>query len=375
MQILIHEQINIIAAIVLLLFLMYACCVLDRKSNINKLYLVSLSLNLIIIALDVGFNFIIIRMDSVSVFLPRVIGVLIFALSPILSYLFLQFVCYYFSTPYKMKRSTKTISAVLIFLNTIVAVFSFKSEMFIESMRITEYSVPFLISLVFLVYSVFVIFKRKKMLINFEYVYIITISIITSTLVLIQFFTSETKFMWCCSTFTLILMFIVIQQRELYRDSLTGARNRLVLKKCLDTYVKKPVGNLSVIMIDLDYFKNINDSYGHSEGDYALKAFVRLLQKVYSENGIVIRMGGDEFLILVYKVSTLEVNELIKKMSKMVDKFNNKGIKPYRIKYSCASGTYIDGDKNIDQFIHEIDMKMYQNKKGKKGNMWSAENL
>ncbi|MHB8065962.1 MAG: GGDEF domain-containing protein, partial [Ruminiclostridium sp.] len=151
--------------------------------------------------------------------------------------------------------------------------------------------------------------------------------------------------------------------------------NRLVLKKCLDAHVKKPAGNLSVVMIDLDYFKNINDSFGHSEGDYALKVFVKLLQKVYSEDGIVIRMGGDEFLVLIYEISTLEVNELIKKMSKMVDKFNNKGIKPYRIKYSCASGTYNNSDISINQFIHEIDMKMYQNKNGRKGKMWSVENL
>jgi len=375
MPILVHQQVNIIAAIISLLFWMYAYSVLDRKSNINKIYLISLSLNLILIALKVTFNFIV-EIDSIALIFPRVIGGLIFALSPLLAYLFLQFVCNYFSTPFKIVRSAKAIFAVLICLNAIAAIFSLKSQMFSESIRTTQYTVPFLISLIFLVYSAFVIYKCKKMLINFEFVYIVTISIITSTLVLIQFFANETRFIWCSSTFTVILMFIVIQQRELYRDSLTGARNRLVLKKCLDAHVRKPVSDFSVVMIDLDYFKNINDSYGHSEGDYALKVFVRLLQKVYSEDGIVIRMGGDEFLVLIYGVSTLEVNELIKKMSKMVDKFNNKGVKPYRIKYSCASGTYNNSDISIDQFIHEIDMKMYKNKNGKKGSkMWSVENL
>lgn len=374
MQILIHQQMNIIAAIVLLLFWVYACSVLDRKSNINRIYLLSLSLNLILVALEVAFNFAI-KMDNISVFFSRTIGGLVFALSPLLAYLFLQFICNYFSSPYKIKKSTKIISSVLIFLNTIIAVFSFKSKIFIESIGITEYTVPFSISFIYLAYSVFVISKNKKMLINFEYVYLITISIITSTLLLIQFFASEIRFIWCSSTFTLVLMFIVIQQRELYRDSLTGARNRLVLKKCIDAHVRKPVENLSIVMIDLDYFKNINDSYGHSEGDYALKVFVKLLQKIYSEDGIVIRMGGDEFLVLIYGISTLEVNELIKKMSKIVDKFNNKGFKPYRIKYSCASGTYDNSDISLEQFIHEIDMKMYQNKSSRKGRMWSAENL
>ncbi len=364
---------NIISAVVLLLFWLYSWNVLDRKSNINKLYFISLLLNLILIALTVTFNSIN-KINNISLIFPRIAGGLIFALSPLLSYLFLKFVCSYFSIPYKLKRLTKSIFSGFIFINVIVAIFSFKSKVSLESIKITEYIVPFFISLIFLLYSVFVIFKSKKMLISFEYVYIIAMCLFTCSLVLIQFFASQTKYLWCSSTIILVFMFILIQQRELYRDSLTGARNRLVLKKCIDAHRRKPVENLSVVMIDLDYFKNINDSYGHSEGDYALRTFVRLLQKVFSDKGIVIRMGGDEFLVWIYEISTLEINELLKKMTKLVDKFNNKGSKPYRIKYSCASGTYDNSDVSIDEFIHEIDMKMYKNKLGKK-NIWSVENL
>lgn len=373
MQFLFHQQMNIISAIVLLFFLLYSIIVLDKNSKINNIYIISLSLNLVIIALDVAFNFFINRMDSISIFVPRIIGGLIFMLSPFLPYLFLQFVCSYFTTPYKIKRLTKMFFIVLFILNFAVAIFSFKSRTFIE-INIAENLLPFLLGTVFLTYSIFIVFTSKRKLIYFEYIYITTMSIIVFALVLIQLFLIKTMFIWSGSTFTLILMFIVIQQRELYRDSLTGARNRLVLKKCIDAYNKKTGGNLSVVMIDLDYFKNINDSYGHSEGDYVLKTFVKVMQKVYSENGIVIRMGGDEFLVLIYKISTIEVNELIKKMSKLIDRYNNKGVKPYRIKYSCASGTY-NNDISIEQFIHEIDLKMYQNKNGRKGKTWSVEKL
>lgn len=374
MQMLINQQLNIISAIVLLLFWMYACSVLERKSNINKTYLILLSLNLLLIALNVALDCII-QIDNIPLLLARIIGGFIFVFSPIMAFLFLHFVCNYFSIPFKMKRTIKVIFAGLILLNTILAFFTFKSEMFTKDIAITKYAVPFFISFTFLLYSSVIIYNSKKMLIKFEYIYIFSISLITSALVLFQFIASDTSYIWCSSSFVLILMFIVIQQRELYRDSLTGARNRLVLKKCLDAHVKKPTGNLSVIMIDLDYFKNINDTYGHSEGDYALKVFVRLLQKVFSDFGIVIRMGGDEFLVLTYKISTSELNDLIKKMSKMVDKFNNRGTKPYRIKYSYASGTYTNSNISIDQFIHEIDMKMYQNKKGRKKQIWSVESL
>lgn len=374
MQILIHQQMNIISAVVLLLFLRYSCSVLDRKSKINKLYLVSLLLNLIFIALTITFNSIN-KISSMSLIFHRITGGLIFALSPLLSYLFLQFVCSYFSIPYKLKRLTKSVFYGFIFLNVIYAIISYKSKVFLENVKITEYTMPFFISLIFLIYSAFVILKNKKMLIKFEYVYIIAICLFACSLVLIQFFASQTKYLWCSNTFILVFMFIVIQQRELYRDPLTGARNRLVLKKCIDAHGRKPVENLSVVMIDLDYFKNINDSYGHSEGDYALRTFVRLLQKVFSDKGIVIRMGGDEFLVWIYEISTLEVNELLKKMTKLVDKFNSRGAKPYRLKYSCACGTYNNSDVSIDEFIHEIDMKMYKNKAGRKKTMLGVENL
>lgn len=374
MYILFHQQINIISAFVLLLFLVYALNALDRKFQINKIYIFSLSLNLLIIGLDIAYDYLLLK-GSVSVKFPRVLGALVFILSPILPYLFLQFVCSYFSSPFKITRLAKTIFKGFMILNAIVAIFSFKSRNFIESISITVYTLPFLISIIFLVYSIFVIFKCKKMLIHFEYLYIVTLSFLSSTLVLIVLFTSQTNYLWFSSAFIMILMFVVIQQRELYRDSLTGVRNRMVLKKCLDLHSRRLGGTLSVIMIDLDYFKNINDSYGHLEGDYALKIFARLLQKVFSDNGIVIRMGGDEFLILIYKISTLEVNELIKKMSKLVDKYNNKGLKPYRIKYSSACGTYTNSDISIDQFIHDIDLKMYQNKSSKKGRVWTAETV
>ncbi len=368
------QQMNIIVATVLLLFLMYACSVLDRKTNINKIYLLTLTLNLLLILLNITFVFII-NIKGLSIIFPRLIGGLIFGIAPLFAYLFLKFICNYFSTQYKIKRSIKALFTFLIFLNFLVAIMTFKSEMFLESRSITECLIPFFISLIFFAYSSIVIFKGRKMLIKFEYLYIFTISIMTIVLVIIQFIVGETKYLWCCSSFGVILMFIIIQQRELYRDTLTGARNRLVLAKCLEACSKKPNENLSVVMIDLDYFKNINDTYGHSEGDYVLKTFVKLLQKVYSEDGIVIRTGGDEFLVLIYHISQLEVNELNKKMSKLVDKYNNRGTKPYRIKYSCACGTYSDRDKSMDQFIHEIDMKMYQNKQNKKGKMWSVESM
>lgn len=375
MQFLIHQQMNILSSAILLLLGLYASSVLDKKYAINRIYFISLFLNMALILLEVLLHFLIGFKES-GYLLTEIAGFLLFTLSPVLPYLFLRFICSYFPSPIKIKKSVSAVLALLFIINLIVAVFSFKSKVF-ETETVADGLMPFLATIVFLVYSLYVIVKNRKMLLKFEYIYILVIGLITNILVLSQLFMNQTRFIWGGSTFTIIMMFIVIQQRELYRDSLTGARNRLVLKKCLDYYSKNSIENLSIIMMDLDHFKKINDVYGHSEGDSALKTFVKLLQRVYSDRGIVIRMGGDEFIVLLYELSKSEINELIKKMEAAVDRYNIKCGKPYGIKYSCASGTY-NNSISVDQFIHDIDMKMYQNKSGRRERIeriWNIENL
>ena len=370
MQFLIHQQMNIISGAVIFLFGIYALSVLDKKMLINKIYIASLFLNLLLINLEMMQN--ILLEAGIALLWIRVINFVLYSLSPLLSYLFLKFICSYFLSTYKIKKPVSTFFNLLLIFNTIASFIASRIGK-IEAGSFSRNIIALVISFVFLLYSLYVIVINKKMLLKFEFAYIMAISTVTNIMVIIQMSLSQVRFIWCSSTFTIIMMFIVIQQRELYRDSLTGARNRAVLKKCLDAYSRKNEGTLSAIMIDLDYFKDINDSYGHMEGDYALKTFAKLLQKVYSDNGIVIRLGGDEFIILIYGLSVSKINDLIAKMSKMVDKYNTRCGKPYLLRYSCACDTY-KNDMSLEQFIHEIDLKMYDHKNRRKRKLWSAEN-
>lgn len=369
MQFLIQQQMNILSGAVIFLFGIYALSVLDKKALINKIYIASLFLNLILITLEIVLN--VLTEASVGLFWVGFLSCLLCILSPLLSYLFLKFICAYFLSPIKLKKTVRYAFYIMLVFNTVTSIISSRTRTF-EAASFSQYIIPFVISIIFLVYSVYVIVLSKKMLLKFEYAYILAISLMTSAGVLVQLFLGKTAFIWCSSSFTIIMMFIIIQQRELYRDSLTGVRNRVVLKKCLDSYGRRQDEQLSIILIDLDYFKNINDSYGHMEGDHALRTFARLLQKVYSDNGIVIRMGGDEFLILIYDLSPAKVSELIAKMAKMVEKYNIRCGKPYMLKYSSAHGTY-KNDMSMEQFIHEIDLKMYDHKNSRKRKVWGTE--
>lgn len=372
MQVLIHQQMNIISAAVMLFFIIYSYNVFDKKLKLNKLYLTSLILNLLLIILDTILAFLIGKDSTPLLILTRLIRVLIIAIVPYLTFIFLKIVCNYFPKPFKIKNSTQSVFYILMLINATLAISALFNPKVLN--KIVEGTVPLLLS-IFAAYSIFVIIKSKKMVIRFEFVSILAIALIAIAIIFAQIIANTSSSSCYGNTMILVFMFVIIQQRELYRDSLTGARNRVVLKKCIDAHANKPNDKLAAIMVDLDYFKSINDSFGHSEGDYALKTFVKILQRAYSDHGVVIRMGGDEFLILIDNVSTKEINEMIMRMSKMIDSFNGKSEKPYHIRYSYASGVYDNRNVSIEQFIHDLDMKMYQNKKGKRERIWGIKNM
>ncbi len=360
MQILINHQLTIISFVILLLFIIYANCVLEKKSIIRRLYLSAAILNLFLTVSNLLFN-ILSEYKNIPLILLKITQGFNFIVSPLLAYTFLLFVCNYFSNPFRIKKQVGTVFNLMFFANTFTAIILFKTDKFS-----TVYFLPFSISLILISYSIYIIFKRRKLLLKVEYIYIMAVSIMTVAVTALQPISNRTGFIWCFNSLVLILMFVIIQQGELYKDSLTGARNRQALKKCLDCYEKRNLSHLSAVIIDLDYFKSINDLYGHSEGDFALKSFVKMLQRVYLNTGIVFRTGGDEFIVLMNNRSEPQIHDLMKKVSGAVEKFNTVYNKPYSIKYSYAFGIYKRTDKGVKQFLHEIDLQMYNNKKCKK---------
>jgi diguanylate cyclase (GGDEF)-like protein/PAS domain S-box-containing protein len=91
-----------------------------------------------------------------------------------------------------------------------------------------------------------------------------------------------------------------------HHDSLTGLPNRLFLRTYLEQAVKAcgAGGGLAILLLDLDDFKTINDSYGHNVGDELLVEVAQQLKKFVGSRGIVARLGGDEFVIVLSNVRT-----------------------------------------------------------------------
>lgn len=153
------------------------------------------------------------------------------------------------------------------------------------------------------------------------------------------------------------------------RDTLTGVLNRgvalLLFAKQLQI-AKRESAKLSICYLDLDSLKEINDTYGHQEGDEALKLVSRFLVQSLREADIVCRLGGDEFLIILPHCSVEKALNVWERISRAVVSFNGRNEKPYILSLSRGFAEFSpENPKTVDQLIAIADREMYKHKHSK----------
>ena len=148
-------------------------------------------------------------------------------------------------------------------------------------------------------------------------------------------------------------------------DSLTGVYNRNYLKYRIDEKIKELGYPFSVIMADCNNLKLTNDKYGHEYGDIMLRVVATTLKELLPKDFPIIRMGGDEFLLLCNGTSKEEVEEIMNVIRKCLkDKSKDK------IPLSLAMGSHTveSGDFKIEDVCREADQRMYLDKNQRKNN-------
>jgi diguanylate cyclase (GGDEF)-like protein len=172
---------------------------------------------------------------------------------------------------------------------------------------------------------------------------------------------------WVGMTFSVLIIYINIQDDAMKMDYLTGACNR----RQLDEYLRDIINNqrniaFSAIMLDLDDFKAINDSFGHAAGDEALQNAVAILQKSIQKDDVIIRYGGDEFLILIKQNTPGTLEESVAKIKKEVEVFNSSSNCVYKLSFSMGHAVF-DPHSGMKpaEFLKYIDFLLYKNKNEK----------
>lgn len=159
----------------------------------------------------------------------------------------------------------------------------------------------------------------------------------------------------------------VYQEKLANTDSLTGAYNRRYLNEFTNDYlkiVKREKIDFSLLIIDLDDFKNINDTYGHEIGDQVLIQFVKVVRETIRENDLIIRFGGDEFILLLPNTSINNAKILAIKIINRISE--NNMIDEIKFFVSIGVSEYEEKDSNIDDIILRADNSLYEAKRAGK---------
>lgn len=141
-------------------------------------------------------------------------------------------------------------------------------------------------------------------------------------------------------------------------DELTGVYNRSALKDIFYDSVDED-HNLSVIFMDIDYFKKINDNYSHEVGDQVLQQFGALISKNTRNNDILARWGGEEFILACPDTNIVQAGKIAEELRKKVQLHQW----PESMEITCSFGVAQKNNETHSQLIHRADQALYEAKR------------
>ncbi len=175
----------------------------------------------------------------------------------------------------------------------------------------------------------------------------------------VQVFDGSIRTTWPAVAMAVILYFQFYTDMTLRTDALTKLLNR----HGYDEFLKQPRFPCAFVMIDVNDFKQVNDTYGHAYGDICLATVANLLRKAYGESGLCYRTGGDEFVIIVHKhldkidAMNTTLQQLLQKQQAADER-----IPGVSVGYAIAPADC----PNVEAVIEEADQRMYEAKRAAK---------
>ena len=124
----------------------------------------------------------------------------------------------------------------------------------------------------------------------------------------------------------------------------------------------------SLFFFDLDFFKEINDRFGHAEGDIALINFSKILQDAFRQSYVIGRLGGDEFVALLTNANQVETKLILHRLEQLLEEFNNQNtVRGYDIACSVGIAAFDPSrHQSINDLLADGDRMMYEQKRNKR---------
>ena len=322
--------------------------------------------------------------NAVDIGINMVLNILYFTINVTFGYVWCLYAIYrMFGSPRRVKRYAKIICAPVIIALLSIWTTPFTGWVF----RITDDNVytrewlwilPAVATIAYVVFGVAYIYANRKRINKYM---IMPIALIISPIfigAIIQAVLPGTAIIAMVVTISLVGLYATTQSESAYIDRLSGVYNR----RYLDDYLtglnenekfKKVGKTITGIMLDMDKFKQINDTFGHHVGDDAISQVGKILIENLGKMNFAARYGGDEFIIITPMLDSDSIETLMQKLNDVADERNASGDYPYELSFSYGYAQFTVGkEKDSDGFMKRMDDNMYEYKVAKKAR-WAAE--
>ncbi|MCR4728689.1 MAG: GGDEF domain-containing protein [Lachnospiraceae bacterium] len=369
-------EINVICLFILLFTLSSVCSKAERQVSIRYFTWCVIS-SLVCITADILFQF----LENGSSEALRSVPYLNFAINFIYyvfdvmaGYFWFMYAEYSIDGAVKNSRKLKYLVTLPMFLNTFLCALSFNTGILFvinENGRYERGSLFFVNTFFCYVYvivaSIHALIKSFKTQIYFkknEYRIIAAYIIFPFALGIIQIVFPDIPTVCLGMAIPILYVHIKLQELQISTDYLTNMNNRNQLIRYLTGKIKNNAPNLYVFMMDVDKFKHINDTYGHTEGDRALISVADKLKEVARQyGGIIARYGGDEFTLATELTDEGMIPKVKETIRIKMEEASENHTFSIRLSVGCAK---FEKNQKLVELISRADKALYEEKKARK---------
>lgn len=143
-------------------------------------------------------------------------------------------------------------------------------------------------------------------------------------------------------------------------DPLTQLMNRRYFETSVQKHLQNNGSDCAMMFFDVDYFKEVNDTFGHEAGDKILVDFSALLKEVFGESGLVGRFGGDEFVVLLKNNNMKSIEEMMDRMTAETAQIRVEADPEYRLHFSAGMACYPNDASDYNMLMRCADQALYK---------------
>ncbi|WP_404408280.1 GGDEF domain-containing protein [Jeotgalibacillus malaysiensis] len=291
----------------------------------------------------------------------------LFLVGPVLGGLMLSYVDYHiFKDPKRIYKKgyyqhLSVITFLVLLVNMVYPIYfdvdaatnSYSSGVFKE--------IHYVVLASFYIYMIYFLFKNRKK--TSSYIVNIFLGFFSLPIIgmVIQMVDSKLYFSWTSGVLGILVAYIFLESTSTEEDFLTKLYNRRSTEVYMK-HLKEAEKTFGIMLMDLNYFKEINDEHGHHKGDQVLVGFANILKKSFQQKGLIARLGGDEFII-IFEGGHIKPDQIAQEIRRQLKKQHD----PILTSLSFSYGYELyEHHQSLNDMYMTADEKMYKDKHASK---------